>query len=452
MPPTKRPNLLFVFADQWRRQALGHEGDPNVGTPRIDAFAEESVRFANAVSGCPVCSPYRASLMTGQYPLTHGMMVNDQSIRSGAVSFADALNAVGYGTAYIGKWHIDGHGRSRFVPKERRLGFQRWLGYECTHQYVDSPYYADSPEPKIWRGYDAEAQTAAAIHYLQERSRTAAPFALFLSWGPPHDPYDTAPERFRKMYSPENLQLRPNVPPEAADKARRTLAGYYAHCSALDECFGRLLDEVRRLGLEDDTIVVFTSDHGDMHGSHGLWKKQWPHEESIGVPFLLRWPSALASTPRVLDQPFDAPDIMPTLLGLCGVQPPGTVEGKDLSPLIRGEGEGDDDGALLACYFPFHELNYSKGGRDYRGIRTRRHSYVRSHEEPWFLFDNQADPWQLRNLAADPECEALRRELDTALADLLRRRGDRFEPGQDILRHYEVRLAPTDHGDDVFYE
>ncbi len=452
MPAVRQPNLLFVFADQWRRQALGHEGDPNVKTPRLDDFAAEGVRFANAVSGCPVCGPYRASLLTGQYPLTHGMVVNDQPIRSEAVSFADALNSAGYHTAYIGKWHIDGHGRSSFVSHERRLGFQHWLGYECSHQYVDSPYYADTPEPRIWKGYDAEAQTTAAVEYVREHAATAVPFALFLSWGPPHDPYDTAPERFRRQYRPEETQLRPNVPVECANKAQELLAGYYAHCSALDECFGRLLDELRRLGLDNDTIVIFTSDHGDMLGSHGLWKKQWPHEESISVPFLLRWPGGLSEAPRTVTQIIDAPDIMPTILGLCGAPVPATVEGRNLSGIISGEEPEDDAGALLSCYFPFHELHYRNGGRDFRGIRTRRHTYVRDHDGPWLLFDNQADPWQLRNVVTDPASADVLGKLDAALAGHLRRRGDRFETGVELLRRYTVRLIATDHGDDVYYE
>ena len=448
----KQPNLIFVFADQWRRQALGHEGDPNARTPRLDAFAARSVRFSNAVSGCPVCSPYRASLMTGQYPLTHGMVVNDQSIRRGAVSFADALNAAGYHTAYIGKWHIDGHGRSRFVPRERRLGFQQWLGYECTHLYQDSPYYDDSPEPKTWRGYDAEAQTAAAIDHMRKRAGAGGPFALFMSWGPPHDPYDTAPERFKRMYKPDGITLRMNVPQEEREKSRGTLAGYYAHCAALDECFGTLLDEMERLDLAENTITVFTSDHGDMHGSHGLWKKQWPYEESIGVPFLLRWPAQLPSALKTVDHLFDAPDIMPTLLGLCGIRQPGTVEGCDLSRLLTGQGELDDNAALLSCYFPFHECSYMAGARDYRGVRTARHTYVRSHEGPWLLFDNQEDPFQMRNLAGDPDSGELRNELDASLTEMLRLRHDRFEQGIDILRRLNVRMSPTDHGDDVHVE
>jgi len=444
-----QPNLVFVFGDQWRAQAFGYAGDPNVKTPNVDAFAQESVHLPTAVSGWPVCSPYRASLLTGQHPLTHGMVVNDMSIVSHPVSFADALNAASYDTAYVGKWHIDGHGRDSFVPPERRLGFRHWLGYECTHDYNRSSYYGDRPEPGLWEGYDADAQTTAAVAYLRDGRPAGQPFALFLSWGPPHNPYETAPEAFRRLYTPDRISLAPNVPAAAADQARRDLAGYYAHCSALDACFGRLLAALAELRLADDTIVVFTADHGDMLGSQGLWRKQWPYDESIRVPFLLRWPAGLGRVPRTVTAPINSLDVMPTLLSLCGVPIPGTVEGADFAPALRGEHDVDDGGALLACFFPFHECRYATGARDYRGLRTARHTLVRQRQGPTLLFDNRADPWQQRNLADEPVAATVRCDLEAALDHKLARHHDAFEPGWRILRRFSVPL--TDSGDDVYH-
>ncbi len=441
-----QPNLLFVFADQWRAQACGYAGDPNVQTPRLDGFAAESVNFSHAVSGCPVCSPYRASLLTGQYPLTHGMVVNDQSLRVGEfTSFADALNAAGYQTGYIGKWHIDGHGRSRFVLPERRLGFQFWRGFECTHDYNHSPYYADSDEARLWEGYDAAAQTTEACRFLREE-RDGRPWALFVSWGPPHNPYETAPEEFRALYRPEDLVLRPNVPPEAEAQARTDLAGYYAHCSALDSCFGRLLDELEGLGLAGDTVVVFTSDHGDMLGSHGVHRKQWPYEESIRVPFLLRGPGLAA---RTVVTPLDAPDVMPTLLSLCGVAIPETVEGRDWSAVARGEAPDTGHSAVLACYLPFHEWHYSRGGREYRGLCTDRYTYVRDLGGPWLLFDNEEDPYQQTNLVGEVSHGEAREALEAQLQQRLAAMGDQFETGQEIVARYGIRL---NNQGDTYYE
>ena len=243
---TKR-NIVFVLADQWRAQAFGYAGNSCVSTPNLDRFAEESLDFTNAVSGCPVCSPYRASLMTGVYPHRHRMMVNDQCLHSmyDGPFLGECLRDAGYRTAYIGKWHVDGRGRNSFVPPERRLGFEWWKGFECNHDYWNSYYYSgNDPRPYKWRGYDADAQTDEACRYLREGTGEE-PFALFLSWGPPHSPYGSAPEKFRDMYDPGRISLRPNVPETSADKARQDLAGYYAHCSALDAAFGRLLNELK---------------------------------------------------------------------------------------------------------------------------------------------------------------------------------------------------------------
>ena len=313
--PNKPPNVVLVFADQWRAQAFGYAGDPNVQTPNLDALARRSVNCTHAVSGCSVCSPARASLLTGQYPLTHGVFVNDVELGQDATSIAQAFSAGGYDTAYIGKWHVNGRGRSSYIPPERRQGFEYWKVLECTHDYNHSAHYAgDSDEQLVWEGYDALAQTRDAQAYLRDRGDK--PFLLVLSWGPPHAPYHTAPEEYQALYDPTAIALRPNVPADWAENARQWLAGYYAHCTALDDCVGMLLQTLQEEGLEQETIFLFFSDHGDMLGSQGMDKKQKPYEESIRVPFLLRYPGMGTAE---LDARIDLPDIMPTLLGLCGL-------------------------------------------------------------------------------------------------------------------------------------
>lgn len=440
--PPKRPNLVFVFADQWRAQAAGHAGDPNVKTPSLDRLAGRSVRFTNAVSCCPVCSPYRASLLTGQYADTHGVFLNDVHLASDAPTIAKEFKRAGYDTAYVGKWHLNDHGRLRFIPRADRQGFDFWRVMECTHNYNKSPYYADEDKKLFWEGYDARAQTACVQEYLRGRDK-ARPFALFLSWGPPHDPYETAPPEFRAMYDPAALKLRANVPKGSEARARKWLAGYYAHCSALDRCLGELLATLQETGLEDNTVFVFTSDHGDMLGSHGEDHKQRPYDESILVPFLLRWPAGLGQ-PREIRAPLNSPDIMPTLLGLCGLQAPKSAQGADWSPVLLGRREPPADGAaLIACYAPFGEWTRARGGREYRGVRTERYTYVRDLKGPWLLFDNQQDCFQMKNLAGSPEHAEIQKRLEEALQRELRRAGDEFLPGGEYLRKWGYKVDAT---------
>ncbi len=435
----RRPNIVFVFGDQWRAQATGYAGDPNVQTPHLDALARQSVNFTNAVSGCPVCTPYRASLITGQYWLTHGVFMNDVNLPEEVPSVADILTGAGYDTGYIGKWHLDGHGRSSFIPRERRQGFDFWRVLECTHNYNNSEYFGDTPDRQVWEGYDAIAQTKEAQQYIRAHAGADKPFLLMLSWGPPHAPYHTAPERYRERFKPEDVKLRPNVPEAQADAARKELAGYYAHIAALDDCLADLLATLDETGIADDTIFVFTADHGDLLHSHGQVKKQQPYDEAIRVPFLLRYPRRLGGG-REVDTLLNTPDILPTLLGLAGVPAPDSVEGRDFSKALAAGRAPEAEAALLMCVQPFGQWTRARGGKEFRGIRTPRHTYTRDLDGPWQLFDNDADPYQMHNLAGQAEHAELQARLDKTLEEILKERSDEFLPGPVYLERegYEV--------------
>ncbi|MCL4691787.1 MAG: sulfatase [Candidatus Hydrogenedentes bacterium] len=431
----RKPNVVYVFADQWRAQATGYAGDPNVQTPNIDVMAAQCLNLPNAVSGWPVCSPYRGSLITGQYPHVHGVFCNDVCLNRGSVSIAEAFKGAGYHTGYIGKWHLDGHGRSSFIPRERRQGFEYWRVLECTHDYNQSYYYGDSDEKLMWDGYDVFAQTRDAQQYIRDHA-AKGPFALFLSWGPPHNPYQTAPEEYHAMYDPATLELRPNVTPEIEESARKDLAGYYAHCTALDQCVGDLRKTLRDEGIADDTIFVFTSDHGDMLGSQGEIRKQRPWDESLRVPFLIEYPRVLGTDARSDELIINSPDIMPTLLGLSGIAVPRTVQGTDYSPVLRGESNYRPEGALMSCLNPFGEWTREKGGREYRGVRTMRYTYVRSLDGPWLLYDNETDPYQMENLCNTPGAASVQARLDGLLNQILDDVGDEFLPGAEYVRRW----------------
>ena len=433
-----KPNVILVLADQWRAQATGYAGDPNLEgkTPVLDQLASTGINFKNAVSCTPVCTPYRGILLTGQYPLKHGLFVNDVPLDPDALTMAKIFKQAGYDTAAIGKWHVDGYGREVYIPEERHQGFDYWKVLECTHSYNRSLYYEQNdPTQKIWDGYDAFAQTKDAEAYIAARNKDDKPFLLYLAWGPPHNPYEAAPDEYKRMFNPNDLILRPNVDATQPDSAvRRDLAGYYAHCVALDDALGRLLKTLEEKGMADDTIVLFTSDHGDMLGSHKQIRKQRPWDESIRVPFLVRYPAKIEGG-QTFSMPINTPDILPTLLGLSGVSVPKSIDGTDYSAVILGEKpEPTDHAALIACYAPFGEWTRPGGGREYRGVRTPRYTYVRTLQDgPWLLFDNESDPYQQNNLVNTAQNKEIQAKLETQLQTLLKKTDDAFEPGLNLI-------------------
>lgn len=451
------PNVVFIFADEWRAQATGYNGDPNCETPTLDDLASQSIDVTQAVSGCSICCPYRGSLLTGQYPLTSGVYINDVELDPNSYSIARAFNDSGYNTAYIGKWHLYGspdgqYGRRQaYVPRDYQLGFDYWKGFECNHDYNNSWYFFnDDPTPRRWAGYDAFAQSRDAANYIHNHAQDEKPFLLMLSWGPPHFPLHTAPEEYLNRYKDRPIALRSNVPPEQREKATKALRGYYAHIAALDDCLAIVRDAVREAGIEENTIFIFTADHGDMLECQGVQTKGYPWEESIRVPFLLHWPQLPGNKGRKLPLPLDAPDIMPTLLGLCGLPIPDTVQGRDWSPYFRGESQlTGSEAALLNLPAAFWELLINNI-KPYRGLRTAHYTYVRNLDGPWLLYDNITDPYQLRNLIDDPAQKGLLAEFEFRLQQRLDDLGDEFLDGRiylerDGLTHYrEVNKAEVE--------
>ena len=452
----KRPNVLFIIADEWRPQSTGYNGDPNVRTPVLDRLARESVSFDNATSGCPVCCPARASIMTGQYPLTNGVFINDVELKPNAPTLAESFAKAGYRTGYIGKWHLYGspdgkYGRRlAYIPPEKRLGFDYWKACECSHDYNHSLYYeGNDATPRYWPGYDAFAQTDDAIQFIGDHSHANNPFFLFLSLGPPHFPYETAPEKYRAMYETAEIRFRPNVPMEKRAEAEKILRGYYAHMAALDECFDRLLRKLDQQEIADETIVVFTSDHGDMMLSQGLTTKLYPWDESVRIPFLLRYPAKFGRKGRRVRAPLNMPDMMPTLLSLAGLAVPNGVQGRDFSRAATATADDREAAALISLPVPITEAR-RYGFAEYRGLRTQRYTYVRSIKGPWLLYDNHEDPYQMHNLCNKSEAKSLRVMLDRQLDSRLRAVKDDFLPARDYIAragvgHYREVNVPVGH-------
>jgi arylsulfatase A-like enzyme len=441
----RRPNVVFILVDEWRAQATGYNGDPNVHAPVLDRLAAQSVSFDTAVSSLPVCCPYRGSLLTGQYPLTNGVYVNDVPLVPKSLTFGEAFTKAGYRTGYIGKWHLYGSPKGEnerrldYIPPDKRFGFDYWKVCECTHAYNKSLYYeGNDPTPKYWPGYDAFPQSDDACAFIERQAKTSDPFCLVLSLGPPHFPLQTAPEKHRAMFQNREIRLRDNVPQDRRAEATTMLRGYYAHMAALDECFDRLLASLDRARIAEDTILVFTSDHGDMMLSQGLTTKLHPWDESIRVPFLVRYPRKAGTKGRRIRTPLNAPDIFPTLLGLADIPVPEGVEGTDHAKLIAGGKEPSGDrGTFLNLPVPITEAR-RHGFAAYRGLRTKQYTYVRSIVGPWLLYDNDADPFQMRNLIDKPGSKSLRARLDRELDAELKRRKDDFLPAAEYARRAGV--------------
>ena len=420
-PAAKKPNIIYVLADQWRAQATGYNQDPNLmgKTPNLDLMAAQGVNFKNAFSVTPVCTPYRAALLTGQYPTTTGMIFNDLHLPEESVTMAELFKKSGYNTGYIGKWHLDGMGRFEYTPPERRQGFDYWKALECSHDYNDLIYYeGDNSDKKEWEGYGPYAETQDAISYIQQHSNSEKPFLMVLAWGAPHFPHSSAPKEFLEQFNEDDIILRDNVTDDMSKAAKKEVVGYYAHMLALDKCVGDLRKAVDEAGISENTIVVFTSDHGEMMGSQGVQpkQKQVPWVESVNVPFLLRYPARYGNKQIEVKAPLDTPDILPTLLALAGVSIPESVEGESMVNVIGNPEAAKDKAALVMNVSPF-----AGKSEEYRGIYTSKYAYVKTLKGPWFLFDNQKDPFQMENLVDKPEYAELQNEMEAKLQGELKK-------------------------------
>jgi len=453
---TRQPNVLFVFSDQQHARTVSAYGGTPVQTPAADRIGAEGCRFDQAISAYAVCSPYRGMLMSGKYPMRNGVVGNDTPLSDGLPTFGTLFRDAGYRTGYIGKWHLETT-RDGFVPHARRQGFEDfWAVHSCNHDHFNSPYYRNDPGNKlIHAGYEPDSQTDLAIGFMRESATRDRPFCLALSFGPPHSPYK-APEANEARFKPEaDIPLAPNVQEhEIVDELLRTdrrpiterqqrtraryrerledddriraeiLRGYYGACEAIDACVGRMLDALDEMGVAEDTIVVYTSDHGDMVGAHRMISKQSPFEESIHVPFLVRYPQKIA--PGTEATTFLTPiDILPTLLGLAGVEVDAEqFDGEDLAAAACG-GSLEERGSVPLMKM-VHGGNpwVNNGIRPWRGVRTERYTYAEMEGTPWVLFDNQEDPFQMANLVADGGRAELRTRLRAEMKRWMVEAGD----------------------------
>jgi arylsulfatase A-like enzyme len=439
---SSQPNILFLLPDQLRACELGFNGGKNIPTPNIDRLASQGVTFSNAISTCPVCTPYRAMVQTGRWPTLTGAVINSINLYSTGDCMADVFARAGYDTGYIGKWHIQaGYDPPRlenhatlpipptvFVPPgPARMGWQFWAVNNFSVDYIKKPfYYRDTPEKLYWPGFETDSETDLAIEYMRGRAKSGKPFFLTVAPHPPHAPWqaDQAPPKNLESI-PQTLYWRSNVRGQRSNHYRY----YFAMAANVDDNVGRLMKFLDESGLAGNTIVVFTTDHGEMMYSHGLVDKKYPYAESVDVPLVIRWPKRIRQRSKS-DALFTPLDHFPTLASLCGLRTPSVVNGLDLSAHVLNQNGPQRDEVLMMNYSSSWDFPETMTARwEWRAVRTKQHTYIRWINGAEEFYDNLADPCQVRNLFDGRNPPAVMTRLRSRLEDLLRESHDNFPPG-----------------------
>ena len=464
---TKRPNVVYLLADQLRARSLPAYGERQIATPNIDRIAREGIRFSNAVATCPLCAPYRSMLVTGRQPLETGHVINNVRARHDEISIADAFNHAGYRTGWVGKWHLYSDEQREivdfeYIPDGRdRLGFDYFRAYNYHTQFFDGPLCLDGGRHERWRGYETTGLLQYVDEFLDEATDKQEPFCLFVAPHMPHHGGAIPGGRLTQDASP-NGRLAPddclrrvpaqpslpvNVPEELLAEATDCYRDYLAMTVAVDDMLGAILQRLQRDDLLDGTIVVFGSDHGSLMGAHGLqpWQKRTPWEESVSVPLLVRLPRGrrAGSTCDALVAP---EDLFPTLCGLCSIDPPRTVSGRNQAAVWLGRA-GEAERQALFTYCIDDALLTETTGSEWKGVRTRRWSYWRCLDGSTALYDIRADPLQLRDLIASEDHRPVVARMAATLERFMREWNDEMKPATEYLNWFEGRrIARNTYG------
>lgn len=466
-----KPNLVVVFSDQHSYDMLGSSGNEQIITPNLDRFAKQGVRFTSSYSNSPVCTPFRSMLLSGMHPLHNGAWFNDKMMIPGEGKYiAKVLSDAGYTTAYIGKWHLLGGKRDRPIPKGKmRYGFNDifWTDNVTTEFRAGKAFYWNNDGEKVryqqWQPY---GQTDQAIDFINGVD-SENPFALFLSWHPPHDwgktpkgyyRYDTLKE-LEKMYEGVKPELRPTVTDTSIER-KDQLLDYMAMVSGVDKAFGELMDALEAKGVSDNTLVVFTADHGDMLGSHG-WKvpKRLPQNYSSHVPLLMRYPDQLTAGMES-DLLVGTMDLMPTMLGLMNMDVPSSVQGRNLAKAIINN---NDDAVNSIPTFMISPAVPQLGVNEpvsWRGVVTQDYifSYQQEGDHPLqnVLYDRKRDPANEHNLFNDKKYAEIRKKMKNVTREWMKKFEDPFVRAAELnnsglLWHYPVnknqainRISPVE--------
>lgn len=420
-----RPNFLVFFTDQQRWDTLGVHGNRAGLTPHFDRFARQGTFFKYGVTPQPVCGPARSCIQTGQYATTTGVWKNGPGLKPDAPKLAEILAAAGYRTSYIGKWHLaEGVGDGP-VPAQHRAGYQHWLAANCV-ELASGPYssvlWDENNQPVQLPGYRVDAQTDAMIRFLHDRASEPAdshkPFLLFHSFLEPHhqntDDSYPAPHGYEDLY--RDTPLPPDLRALGGSSAAHW-AGYCGMIKRLDEALGRTMDALETLGLAENTIVAFISDHGCHFKTRNDEYKRSPHETSVRIPFAIWGPKFNGGGERT--EAASLVDLMPTLLDAAGVAIPSAVQGRSLLPLAGNDNANWPEDTFIQ----FGDGHLPPG----RALRTNRWKYAITApgefkgrpDAPVYdethLYDLQTDPYELANLIHVAAHATLREQLRTRL-------------------------------------
>jgi len=424
-------NVLVIQTDEHRPDAMSWAGHPFVETPNIDRLAERGTAFTNAYCNSPLCAPSRASFATGQYVHEIGAWDNARPYHGQARSWGEHLHEHGVETAVIGRKHFEPYAEDRF-PDQREPAVSRppievaRLERDPVTEYEPGEARFYEPEIDDDRMERSIERTDEAVAWLQEEAPTDRPWALHLSYQPPHFPL-TAPEAFWDRYPPEEMDLPFDYPaatdhPIVADlhhhfggtdldeeTLRRLRTGYYALVTAIDEQIGRVLDALETSGHDEETVIVYTSDHGEILGDHGLWWKCCMYEPAVGIPLLLAGPGVPAG--ERVDAPVSLVDVVPTIADVVDAPSDEAWSGESLVPLLEG-----DSGEDRIAFSEYHAHGARNG---MFMVRRGDYKYVYYPSNPPQLFDLANDPHELTNLADVGKYADIRNELHEVLLDVV---------------------------------
>jgi arylsulfatase A-like enzyme len=429
---TKLPNVLVIQPDQHRGTIMGCAGDKQAITPNLDRLAAEGIRFTNCITSSPVCSPFRATMQTGLYPHTHGIDKNNILLNPQYKTIANVFADKGYATGYIGKWHLDGgipdpQPGGYIGPGPRRQGYQEWYGYEKSHEYFKVWKYNENRQQERVEGYDWEPtwHTDMFLDFAKRNRDKSRPWMYYLAYGPPHVP-EQCPQKYLDMFDPESFELPPDVAdrfsPEVEKKLRLHYQMYYAQVKAVDDEIGRIMAGLKELGQDKNTIIFYTSDHGDFLGSHArpnkLRGKSVPYQTAFRIPLLIRWPQKIKPN-QINDELINSVDLAPTLLELAGRTIPDGVQGDSMASWCTKQ-DGTSNEAL------YIGLGGADGKNGWRALFDGRYIYAPIRFN--VLYDIKDDPFEENNLFNKPESLQLKKQLGQKLVELARRTEDPMLP------------------------